>query len=149
MHGDEAVVVEVAPERVFEEGAAEGGAGLGEAIIDRGEDGLASGAGPVNARTVFFEGDVTAVVVVGHHQVGLRIADGAAIGTAEDALEFAGALVGKFIEAGFLFRACPGRYRGEGGGKKSAKRAGNGAFLNNHAVVELGLLTLVDNAGNA
>jgi hypothetical protein len=90
MHGDRAVVEEARGDRIAHVVAAQRRRGRFERFFDGRVDGLLARVGPGNARAALFHADFAALVVVSHHEVGLRVAHGAVVRPAQHALREAG-----------------------------------------------------------
>lgn len=100
MHGDEAVVGQLAPHRVLQIRSAERPGRLVEAVADLREDRLVAHAWPLDPRPVLVEHHLTGPRVVRHHQIGLRVADRPGVRPPDEALDLSLALPHKILHTG-------------------------------------------------
>ena len=149
VHGHERVARQPRPERVAQVRPSELARGRLELLVDAREARLPPEIGPVDPHAVVLQDDPSQPVVVRHHEVDERVADGAAVRAPEHALELAGELGPHVGEALVGVLAHHATHRREGACELVGQRAGNDALLDHHAVVELGPLAQVDDPGDA
>src|SRR5580704_3374460 len=155
MHGNEFVAKDLAPDRVAEECASQRIGGILQVLFYALEDWFIANTGPLDPQPVILEIHLSSGAVVGHHEVRLSIVYGSTIRTLLETLQLPCRkpnLLRKRVRtvgAGFSERSLRGCYRGECSGHESGERSRDGAFFDDHAIVELGTLPHIDNSRDA
>ena len=146
VHGDQPVTQQFGPDRVGHVCPAGRRDCLADAAGDAFVDRLVADARPVEAQAILGQAHPPLGAVVRHDQEGLRVVDGAAIGSKRQALDLAADLRQQVAAVGVAADDLGARRHD--GGKEWAQAARDGALLDHHAVVELLRAAQVDQAGD-
>ena len=122
---------------------------LAQVAVDLLEDRLRGNFRPREFQLALIERDAALAVVMAHDEVGLRAIDRTLVGAEQEALAAARALGDEVDDAMVGVIAELVATRGQQRRQHRGERRGNRAFLDHHAVLELGCIAQIDEAGDA
>ncbi len=149
MHRDEVVPEQRIGQRVARVVATRRLGRLAQVAVDFLEDRLRGNFRPRQLQLTLIERDAAFAVVVAHDEVGLRAIDRTLVGAEQEALAPASALGDEVDNAAVRVVAELVATRGQQRRQHGGERRGYRAFLDHHAVLELGRIAQIDKAGDA